>query len=130
MHIARCECGGVELQIEGDLRKVVACHCSQCRKTSGHFWAATAAPVDTITVKGEENLKWYESSDFARRGFCSNCGASMIYHHQNAQHWAIAAGCIIGEVPPLVKHIFVADKGAYYDITDGLPQLSGSMQDG
>jgi hypothetical protein len=23
------------------------------------------------------------------------------------------------------KHIFVADKGDYYDITDGLPQVTG-----
>ncbi|MDB3912880.1 GFA family protein, partial [Paracoccaceae bacterium] len=39
-----CECGAVVFELSGKLRDVVACHCGQCRKTSGHYWAATSGP--------------------------------------------------------------------------------------
>ena len=126
MPVARCECGAVELRIEGELRSTIACHCGQCRRMSGHYWAATAARVDQIKVNGEENLAWYVSSDIARRGFCRVCGSSMIYHRNAANYWAIASGCIEGDAPKLAEHIFVDDKGSYYEIADGLPQHPGS----
>lgn len=37
-----CPCGGVRYEVRGPLRDVIACHCTQCRRTSGHFVAATA----------------------------------------------------------------------------------------
>ncbi|WP_442475962.1 GFA family protein [Roseovarius litorisediminis] len=36
-----CQCGAVRYEVAGPLRQVVGCHCSQCRKTSGHYVAAT-----------------------------------------------------------------------------------------
>jgi len=39
----RCLCGAVRYELRGPLRPVVACHCNMCRRTSGHFAAATAA---------------------------------------------------------------------------------------
>ncbi len=40
-HTGSCLCGAVTYEVRGDLRPSVACHCSQCRKTSGHYWSAT-----------------------------------------------------------------------------------------
>jgi len=36
-------CGAVRYEVRGPLRPVVACHCTQCRRMTGHFLAATAA---------------------------------------------------------------------------------------
>ena len=36
-----CLCGEVAYEVTGPLRPVVNCHCLQCRKTTGHFMAAT-----------------------------------------------------------------------------------------
>ena len=44
-----CECGAVRYRVTGTLRKVVYCHCAQCRRTSGHFVAATACATDNLT---------------------------------------------------------------------------------
>ena len=50
MHKGSCLCGGVEYELHGPLRDVLACHCIQCRKTSGHYWAATNVPRDKLVL--------------------------------------------------------------------------------
>ena len=49
----RCLCGAVTFKVTGKLRKVLVCHCSQCRRSSGHLWAATAAPVEAIEIDSQ-----------------------------------------------------------------------------
>ena len=84
---------------------------------------ATNAPDDALSVQGVEHLKWYHSSEKAKRGFCSNCGSALFWKHEDDPFTSVMSGCFD---PPtglkLAKHIFVGDKGDYYDITDGLPQ--------
>ena len=84
------------------------------------------APADKIQIDGYSYVRWFKATDAAGRGFCSNCGSSLFFKMCNQEPgkeiWAIAAGAFETPVPPLAKHIFVADKGAYYEITDDLPQ--------
>ena len=49
-----CNCGGVKWQVEGEMRPVIACHCGQCRKQTGLYYAASAATDDTLSVTGNE----------------------------------------------------------------------------
>lgn len=118
-----CLCGKIRFEVTGALREVVACHCTQCRKQSGHYYAATNTPDETIRVTGEENLTWYQSSERARRGFCRHCGSALFWKDDRDDFTSILAGSL--EKPTglaIAKHIYVADKGDYYAITDGLPQ--------
>jgi hypothetical protein len=126
MHRGSCLCGAVSFDVEGSLPGPDACHCSQCRKQSGHFWASTDLPRDQVTVRGAENLTWYRSSERVQRGFCSRCGSALFWDPIGKDKIAIAMGAF--ETPTgtrLDKHIFVAHKGDYYDIDDGLPQHRG-----
>ena len=119
MHTGSCLCGSVAFTVTGPLRHVIACHCIQCRKTTGHYWAATSAPRANITMTRDDSLTWFDSSDFARRGFCAKCGASLFYERPASGNIAIGAGCL--DAPTGLKelqHIFVADKGDYYDLPD------------
>ena len=43
-----CLCGAVRYEAQGPLRPVVACHCDMCRRTSGHFAAATAVRREAL----------------------------------------------------------------------------------
>ena len=118
-----CLCGRVTYEVDGPLRPVIACHCSQCRKTSGHHVAATSAPRERVTISGE--VTWYQSSDVARRGFCGICGSSLFWDGKGA-NLAIFAGTLDGPTGLRIEgHIFCADKGDYYEITDGLPTAPG-----
>ena len=118
-----CLCGNVRFKTSGPLREVVACHCTQCRKQSGHYFAATNVPDDCLSVEAGGDLKWYQSSADAKRGFCSNCGSSLFWKHSKDPFTSVLSGSF--EKPSelkLTRHIFVADKGDYYEIGDGLPQ--------
>ena len=44
-----CLCGGVVFEADPPYREVVACHCTQCRKTSGHYWAAASVTHDPVS---------------------------------------------------------------------------------
>jgi hypothetical protein len=119
-----CLCGAVRFEVAGALAPAGACHCSQCRKQSGHYWASTEVLRAAVTIEGAEALAWYRSSERVRRGFCSRCGSVLLWDRAGADRIAIAMGAF--EAPTgtrLEKHIFVADKGDYYDIGDGLPQI-------
>jgi hypothetical protein len=43
----------VTFEVRGPLPGPDACHCSQCRKWSGHFWASTDVARTALTVHGE-----------------------------------------------------------------------------
>jgi len=118
-----CLCGAVRYTVTGPLRDVVACHCTQCRKQSGHFFAATSAPREAITVEGAENVTWYDSSSGIRRGFCKTCGSHLFWDSGISPTMTFLAGSIDGATGlKIAGHIFCADKGDYYEIDDGLEQ--------
>jgi hypothetical protein len=126
-HTGRCLCGKVSYAVTGPLRGVVYCHCSQCRRQTGHHYAATNVDDGRLTVEGTENLTWFAASEFARRGFCRVCGSILFWKHNELAQTSIMAGGF--DTPSgLVaeSHIFVADKGDYYEIADGLPQFERS----
>ena len=119
-----CLCRAVTFRLSGPLRPSVACHCLQCRKTSGHYVSATQVGPDQLEITNDTGLAWYQSSPEAKRGFCKNCGSSLFWAHE-ADKGAVSvmSGTLDGQTGITTqKHIFVADKGDYYDIADGLPQ--------
>ncbi len=120
-----CLCGAVRYEVHGPLRDVVNCHCGQCRRSHGHVAAYTSAKRAELVLTEDRGLKWYRSSDFARRGFCGDCGASLFWERLDEDRVSVAAGGI--DAPSglrSVRHIFTAHKGDYYEIADGLEALS------
>ena len=123
MHKGSCLCGAVSFEVAGELHPPDACHCTMCRKQSGHFWASTDLPRASVTIEGADKVTWFQSSERVRRGFCSVCGSFLFWEPIGRDKIAIAMGAF--DLPTdtrLGMHIFVADKGDYYDIADGLPQ--------
>jgi len=111
--------------VRGPLSNPHACHCSQCRRQSGHYVAATSAKRPDFALTEQRGLKWYRSSEWARRGFCSDCG-SVMFWDDGGDEVSINAGTL--DQPTglaLEKHIFVDEKADYYDIDDSLPKFAG-----
>ena len=118
-----CLCGAVRYEVRKPLRAVVDCHCTMCRRTSGHFAAFTATRPEALVLIESEGLHWYQSSTSARRGFCGICGSSLFWEPASGERVSIAAGTL--DLPTgleTVVHVFVEDAGDYYEICDGLPQ--------
>ena len=126
MHKGSCLCGAVSFEVAAELHEPDACHCSQCRKQSGHYWVSTDVPRSALNVRGEEKLSWFHSSERIRRGFCATCGSFLFWEPIGRERVAVAMGAFDKPTgTQLGKHIFVADKGDYYEIADGLPQDEG-----
>jgi hypothetical protein len=119
-----CLCGGVRFTLSGKLRNSVACHCVQCRKTSGHYVSATQVRPEQLDITHNETLAWYQSSPKAERGFCNLCGSSLFWRHvDDGGAVSIMSGTLDGATGITTeKHIFTAFKGDYYDIADNVPQ--------
>lgn len=129
-HAGSCLCGGVTFRAEGPLRDVWACHCTQCRKTSGHFWAATSVPLSRLHITADDTLAWFDSSERARRGFCSQCGASLFWKPAGEDRMAIAAGALDGPTGlRLAGHLHAEDAGDYYRAGGSSRAASGKAPD-
>lgn len=120
-----CLCQGVTYELTGERRPSVACHCIQCRKTSGHYVSATQVGLDDLTITRDDTLVWYRSSPEAERGFCNRCGSSLFWRCESDNGaTSVMSGTLDGDTGlDTGKHIFTAFKGDYYDIEAGVPQL-------
>jgi hypothetical protein len=124
-HTGGCLCGAVRYSVRGALRAVIACHCSQCRRTSGHYSAMTSVPTADLVLTSSATLAWYRSSPSAERGFCRVCGGNLFWKPDGENRTSITAGTL--DLPTgleLTEHIFVDNKSDYYAIDEGVPQRS------
>jgi hypothetical protein len=75
-------------------------------------------------LEGESLLKQYEWSPGEARVFCGNCGSPVFKRSAKSPSMVrLRLGCLdveISEQPAL--HVFVAEKPAWSEITDNLPQ--------
>ncbi len=122
----QCLCGGVKFET-GAVHQIDVCHCKMCRRWSaGPFIGADFR--SGVTVTEDATLAWYESSDWARRGFCKNCGASLFYClKEDPNFWSISAGALdLPDGLSLGKEIFVDEKPGYYDLAGDHPRLTAA----
>ena len=110
-----CLCGQISYSIEGELDSIILCHCNQCRKTSGHFVAATRTATEKIKITGA--VTWFNSSSDARRGFCGNCGSQLFWQPGDRSSTSLFAGSLDGQTGlQIATQIHVEAKGDYYDL--------------
>ncbi len=126
MHKGSCLCGAVKFEISCALPAPDACHCVQCRKHSGHYGVGSDVPKSAVRIEGEDAITWFKSSEKVRRGFCSTCGSSLFFDPLHKDWIGIALGAIDGPTNTKIHvHIFMAEKGDYYDVTDDVPKYDG-----
>ncbi len=127
MHHGSCLCGAVTFEVRGELNPPDACHCVNCRKSSGHFFASTDVYRSDLKVSGARHIKWFRSSEKVQRGFCDICGSSLFWAPIYMDWVAVAIGAF--DFPPgtkLGKHLFESESGDYYD---DQPQIDSALQD-
>ena len=120
-----CLCGGVRYRIDGNCRDIICCHCENCRRTHGHVAAYTALDQSALTLVSAHTLQWFhDASPDTYRGFCNRCGASLFWDARDGgKRISVAAGSLddSGSLQT-IGHVFVAEAGSYYEISDGLPR--------
>ena len=122
-----CQCGAVRFEACRRLTGAFICHCRMCqRSTASAFSVNTLYPRDAFKLTGD--IRWYASSDIADRGFCPNCGTSVVirYHAPEWSGW-FAVSVIAHDDPesiPAEAHVGVESKLSWLNIDDGLPCIT------
>jgi hypothetical protein len=129
--IGSCLCGGVVFEIDGEPGSPIElCHCPRCRKASGSAFAATF-------LVGAGHLSWRRGAELVatyeapvrerppgyRRVFCRTCGSPLPIVHADHGIAEIPAGVVDGDPGARpARHIFVAAKAPWFEITGELPR--------
>ena len=89
----RCHCGAVHLRVPRDRAfGVVACHCDDCQRLHGNFFAMLAAEREAVAIEGADALVAYASSATVRRSFCRHCGSRIAKDSQGSPRLLLSMG--------------------------------------
>ncbi|HEY3801208.1 MAG TPA: GFA family protein [Kofleriaceae bacterium] len=114
----RCLCGAVRYEVTGEPTRVTYCHCSRCRRWHGHVGAWTAVDRSGVRLTEDRGLAWY-ASGYVKRGFCRECGSSLLWDEDGEAKLGICTGTLDPPTGLVSKaHIYVASKGDYYELAD------------
>ncbi len=113
-----CLCGAVKIEALQMDPHVGACHCGMCRKWSGGPLLAVDCGT-SVVFQGQEHITVYDSSPWAERGFCSQCGSNLFYRLKENQQYIVPVGLFDGEKEFVFDHqIFIDRKPAYYSFAN------------
>jgi hypothetical protein len=85
-----------------------------------------AAAVGSVTFTGEQHIKRYNSSDWAERGFCAECGTNLFYHMKDPSMYIMTTGTFDdGEQFTLAGEIYIDEKPGGYDFAGDHPRMTG-----
>ena len=86
-----CLCGSVKITAAAINPKFTVCHCNSCRSWGGGPFFAVQCGGD-VTIEGSEKVKTFDSSAWAERGFCVDCGTHLFYRLKKNGHYNMPLG--------------------------------------
>ncbi|KMP03152.1 hypothetical protein CISG_07659 [Coccidioides immitis RMSCC 3703] len=108
------------------------CLCTTCRKCAGAPYQTFAGFPRSAITWTTEPPKYFRASDFAKRGFCDQCGSSLTFEVDSTpDKISLSPGSfddwdVQGGKDAFVKpegYIFAAEKAVWYELpNDGLPR--------
>jgi hypothetical protein len=78
-----------------------------------------AAPRHEVSFEAETTLHWYNSSDKARRGFCTQCGSRLFKDNLGSDRLMVSTGVIDGATRKrIIRNLWEQSKGDWYDLPE------------
>lgn len=122
-----CLCGEIGFEITGVPQRAMNCHCTRCQRGRSAAHASNLMyGVDQFRwIRGKDLIREYKIPDarFHTVAFCMRCGSKVPRISAERGIVIVPAGSL--DTDPGMRpaaHIFVADKAAWFEITDSLPQ--------
>ena len=120
----RCLCGAVRFTARDMSTGVDACHCGMCRRWGGGPLMAVSCGTD-VEFEGEEHIAVYDSSDWAERGFCRQCGSHLFYRLKGSGEHQLPVGLFDDQGPfRFVRQVFVDRKPPFYRFADETEEMT------
>ena len=86
-----CLCGSVKITAEEINPKFTVCHCKSCRTWGGSPFFAVQCGKN-VKISSEDKVKVYDSSSWASRGFCTDCGTHLFYKFKERGEYNMPVG--------------------------------------
>lgn len=121
-----CVCGAVRFTLNSVKANVSACHCSSCKKWGGAPYFAVKCGTDVI-IEGESNIKVFDSSEWAERGFCQKCGTHLFYRFKESKEYRIPLGFLDDEEGLFLEQQYFVDmKSCVYQLNNKTDDLTAA----
>ena len=120
-----CLCGAVEVTANKAGNNVGACHCRMCRRWAGGPFMEIDCGTD-VGFDGEDNIAVFDSSSWAERGFCRQCGTHLFYRIKETGQHMVPVGLFDDEEGLVFDiQVFVDERPAYYEFANQTRSLTG-----
>ena len=120
-----CICGEVNFSVKEISRNIGACHCNTCRKWGGGPLLAIDCGTK-VSFEGKDNIAVYNSSEWAERAFCKECGSHLFYRLKGTGQYIMPAGLIDSDIEFNFDHqVFIDEQPAYYCFSNKTSDMTG-----
>ena len=121
-----CLCGKVKISVPAASHSLGVCHCGMCRRWAGGPLFAIDCGNE-VSFEGEDNIGVFESSDWAERGFCKNCGSNLFYRLKESRQYIMPLG-LFDDLNDIVfdHQIFIDEKPGYYEFANDTHNMTGA----
>ena len=120
----RCLCGNVTYTAAAVENHYHACHCSMCRRWGGG--PALGVQAQDVVFDNEDGVKVYQSSDWAERGFCADCGSNLFYRMPAMGMTILWSGTLDDQSQLAMSgEIYVDEKPEGYNFAGDHPRQTG-----
>ena len=126
----QCLCQKTQVTVKTLGHSLGACHCRMCRKWGGGPLLAVDCG-SAVSINGEDHVAVFDSSEWADRGFCRECGTHLFYRIKSTGQHIMPIGLFDSDVLDnsdsvvLDHQIFVEEKPGYYDFANETVNLTG-----
>lgn len=122
-----CLCGAVRLTATKAGNRVGACHCGMCRRWGGGPFMEVDCGADVV-IDGEQHISIFDSSKWAERGFCRECGTHLFYRLKEARQHMIPVGLLDEDKSRVFEtQVFVDERPDYYRFANKTEELTGAQ---
>ena len=121
-----CLCGAVRFSAIPENTEIDACHCGMCQRMAGGPVLAVKCGK-TLELADGAPVSFYQSSEWAERGFCQQCGSSMFWRMRDGSMSFVHAGAFdaLPSEMSLDVEIFIEDKPPYYAFAGERKRMTG-----
>lgn len=114
--VGACHCGRVRVTVPGDAAGVFACHCSDCQRLHGNFFAFLVTAKHSVRWEGEAHVRWVHSSAANERAFCAECGSRLAKRPVDGDRIMVSVGLFDRALPRKVeKNLWLTEKPTWYE---------------
>lgn len=121
----KCLCGRVNFEADFEATHFHACHCASCRRWGGPAMSTTTS--DLRVAEGAP-LKSFDSSDYGKRIFCSECGTHLFWKMKDGSMTVVWLGTLDDDSGfEFDTQIFVDSKPSHYAFANETAMLTGEQ---